>query len=206
MIQAQMADGTVLQFPEGTADAVVDKAAADYIASSKAPAASSDAAPSSWLPDWLAKGPTWLPDSLSKPPGSSPTLARVPQPSQWPEAAVQAYQDTSILTPEGKEALRQAPPAVREVVDPLIGVGNTLLGIYNAGGAAIATGVNETARQLGVPELGRDINMGMQVAPMVHGGVPQLPGPRVAPRVHPMMEAFDRMEAARAADGWLIHG
>jgi hypothetical protein len=37
MIQAQMADGTILQFPEGTPDAVVDKAASDYIGSSKAP-------------------------------------------------------------------------------------------------------------------------------------------------------------------------
>ncbi len=196
-----MADGTVLQFPDGTPDAVVDKAASDYIGASKAPTAPSDAAPTSWLPDWLAKGPSWLPDSLSKPPGSTSVLDREPRPSQWPEAAVQAYQDTSILTPEGKEALKQAPPVVRNVVDPLLGVGNTLLGIYNAGGAALATGVNETAAQLGVPELGRDINMGMQVAPMAHvgTGVPQLPGPRVAPRVHPMMEVFDRMDAARAA-------
>jgi len=29
MIQAQMADGTVLQFPDGTPDAVVDKAATE---------------------------------------------------------------------------------------------------------------------------------------------------------------------------------
>ena len=143
--------------------------------------------------------PGIIPQSLHQTPEPS-ILARVPRSSQWPENAIQAYQDTSILTPKGKEALEQLPPAVRSVVDPLLGVGNTLLGAYNAGGAALTTGAYETGADIGGPALGRDLALGQQVLPMAHVGtrVPTIHGPAVAPRVHPLMEVFDRAETARA--------
>jgi hypothetical protein len=102
----------------------------------------------------------------------NPALARVG------DAAAQAYQNTpSVLTPAAQAAVDQGGPVGRWIVNPALRV----LGGAAAGANALTAGgaqaITETAGALGVPALGRDVNMLAQVAPVAHmgAGVPSLP-------------------------------
>jgi hypothetical protein len=143
--------------------------------------------------------PGIIPEFLTRPPEPSPTLARTPEISLWPENAVEAYRATPpILTDRGHELVtRNQPPIGQELIDAALGTGGAGIGAFNAGTAALGTYIKETATKYGVPRLGEDINTYLQVAPLAHTalGNPRPPGPRV----NPMLENNPRFVSERLA-------
>ena len=170
-------------------------------------------------PDFLFPteyGPT--PTDLPKPPAQPPSSPENAYPdlpfsedygqAVPPESARQivgamgeGWQATpSILTPEGQASQER-------LWGPYLGGGVNLL--YRAANAPFAAGNAliyggaELANQItGDPRAGRDFIMGAQVAPMARNGVIVRPGE--APSlpetpIHPLMDAFNRAEAERAA-------
>lgn len=103
----------------------------------------------------------------------NPALGRIAQ------SATQAYKDTpSILTPKAQAAVDQGGPVGRWLVNPALRAIGGAAAAGNALAAGGAQAVNETANALGVPALGRDVNMLSQVAPVAGMGAGVPTGPR----------------------------
>lgn len=113
--------------------------------------------------------------------GVGPTIGNIIGDSA--NAAAQAYQDTpALLTPEAQESVDKSGPIGRYITNPLLHIAGAAPAAMHALGAGIASTVSGTADALGQPALGRDINMGLQVAPVAaaaHLGV--LPKAEVTP-------------------------
>jgi hypothetical protein len=116
-------------------------------------------------------------------------------------AAAEGYRETKPLVTPYAEGLIKYLPFGTDIND-LFRVGGGILGGVNALAAGGSEAIIEGADAAGYPGLGRDINMGLQVAPMAHfgTGVPRPPSGLPGPRVNPLVESFDRMDAARAAE------
>jgi len=92
-------------------------------------------------------------------------------------------------------------PIIGPINAQLIGPAMKLAGgVMGAAGGGLGQGAYELGN-LYSPELGRDAFMGAQVLPTLWPLRARIPSPAklaAAPRVNPMMEAFDRAEATRA--------
>jgi hypothetical protein len=192
MIQAQMADGTVLQFPDGTADAIVDKAASDHVASSGGtPPTGLEGYPEEAFQADYAQHPIGLPKTGYadyREPGTDLT-----------DIAPREGAATRIVGAVD-EGFRRGASAGKEDIQ-----GQPLLtGLMRQGGGvlgAIGGGLGQGAYELGnlwSPEAGRDAFMGAQVLGSLWPLRAKIPSPTdlaEAPRVSPMMEGFDRAGA-----------
>jgi hypothetical protein len=137
-------------------------------------------------------------DDYGRPIGATPDA---PEPVRRVAAAMgEGWRATpSILTDEGTNLIRRYldPYTAKTIAIPGAQILGGALGAWNAlmyGGAEVANQVT------GDPRAGRDALILAQVAPMAAHG---FAGPKafdVAPRVSPMMDAFDRMEAQRATE------
>ena len=107
---------------------------------------------------------------------------------------------TEIITPEARaHPLMQGFLGTQVYGPALSAVG----GVLGAGNALMYGGAELTNQVTGDPRAGRDALMMAQVAPGPKGnfaGPRAFAAPMVAPRVAPLMETFNRMDAARAAE------
>ena len=104
-----------------------------------------------------------------------------------------------ILAPEAQAAqYRIWGPVGGDIINELYNIPSDFL---KAGGA-LMYGVSELANQVtGNPEVGRDVMAAQNMLPFFHAGIPAgAIRPYAVPetRANPMMDAFDRAEAARA--------
>ena len=101
------------------------------------------------------------------------------------QGAVQGYQASpSVLTPAAQTAVDQGGPVGRWLVNPALRAVGGVMGVGNALASGLSGAISQSAAELGVPALGRDVNMLAQVAPAAPMGFmhPALPGvPAAAP-------------------------
>lgn len=98
-----------------------------------------------------------------------------------------------ILTPAGVEAVDQMGPLGRMIINPAARLAGAIPGALNALGSGTAQAIVEGANAAGVPGIGRDINMGMQVAPFARmgAGMPVVRGvPEAAPATRFIQEHY----------------
>jgi len=184
MIEAQLADGTKLQFPDGTDDAVVDRVVKSHVQSSSSSASSIGSVPQ---------------DPAAQRIRGAAEEAFRNAPSQGTRPG-----NMSVFTPEGQEAINTTFQwAGRNIINPVgTGLGYAIGGLAAAGAAAGAT-VGELATAAGQPALGRDINIAAQTIPATmdvpafsgRANIPrpEMPGPRY---VAPNAMAPDALRAA----------
>lgn len=110
-------------------------------------------------------------------------------PTRIRQAVREGWEGGSSITPEWQEKMNAAPGPFgwvnRNIVNPAL---NTAGGAVRAVGAGVGATVGELADAAGVPELGRDINLGAPaVAPLVMAAGP-LRGPALtaAPKAEPL--------------------
>ncbi len=110
-------------------------------------------------------------------PGTVAPAATIAQNVGHAVADTYANTPNPLMSPKLQDAIETAGPVGRYITSPLLQAGGMVLRGANALGAGMAAGIGETANQLGVPALGRDLNMMAQVAPMAHfgTGVPGIP-------------------------------
>jgi len=180
MIQAQMADGTVLQFPEGTPDAVVDKAASDYIGSSKTPGP--------LMSDYHEAGT----DNTDIEPRDGIATRIVNATTEGFRTGAAGRTDPEAVA--GREQFNRGNPINTWVVSPGL---NLAGGVLGAAGGAIGQGAYELGN-LYSPELGRDAYMGAQVLGALWPLRAKIPSPAemtAAPRINPNMKGFEQQTA-----------
>jgi hypothetical protein len=130
---------------------------------------------------------------------SGPPSDTEPSPAKGPvenilAAGAAGYRDTPpILTYEAREAANKTWLG-RNLLNPILDTGSTILADLGAVGGAIGQGAYELGNALGGPSLGRDLYAGSQVVPVVTAaipgatfagqprGVPEPPRPGAAPR------------------------
>ena len=111
----------------------------------------------------------------------------------------QGWRDTpSIATPEGEAAINKLGVLGSQLINPALKIINIPVAATNAlmyGGAELANQVT------GNPDAGRDFMAALNTLPFIQAGIPAgAIRPYAVPetRANPMMDAFDRAEAARA--------
>ena len=135
-------------------------------------------------------------DDYGRPVGATPAA---PEPVRHIVGAMgEGWRATpSILTPEAQDAqYRLYGPVGGSIVNSLF----SLAGAVPAATNALMYGGAELANQAtGDPRAGRDALMLGQTALTLGGAVPRVGAPTAGPRANPMMDAFTRAEAERAA-------
>jgi hypothetical protein len=201
VIEARLPDGTALQFPDGTADSVIDGAVSGHVASQPATGQGeygyAPAPPEAPSPPSEPVAPKTQAEVATQPGGDTELGSGVGA-TIGPEtqaaagrvvgAVEQSYRDTpAILTPKAQQAVEEGGPIGRYIVSPTAKIAGGALGAVNALGAGLSAGVGELTNALGVPALGRDLNMAAQVAPAA--GMEALSLPRVPAAATPVVEA-----------------
>ncbi len=185
-----------------TVQRVAETVAAPGMAASKQPLAAVLASPEAQSAD--------VPQTQ---PADNQTLGRVGG------AIVRGYQHTPpLLSPEFQASVDQSGPVGRYITNPLY----HMLGAVPAGINALGAGLGQLAYEAGAavdPRLGRDLYMGLQVAPVAEMGRPVIrpdigPGPaaprfvseRYAPAPAPGATPLDRMNQLIAHDNAEVAG
>ena len=117
-------------------------------------------------------------------------------------AAVEGWRNTPPLLSAESQAAQERiwGPLGKFVINPLFHIAGAVPAALNAAGGAISEAAIEGANAAGYPGFGRDINMLAQVAPMAHVGTGVPGAVEAGPRVNPLMETFNRMDAQRAVE------
>ena len=191
-IEAQLPDGTTLQFPDGTPPAVVDGAVKQHISSLPGGTVETRESRMGFTPE-PPEPPKVAPtqDEYSGAPVSSDVAEVDPNASavgRIGQAIVQGASAPPFLTPEAKaqaERVNQGSSVAGfNLASPVVTLSELPFRALNALSGGLGQLAYETGNVIGGPSLGRDFFMGNQLAPFVAGppGVKRGPFATEAPR------------------------
>jgi hypothetical protein len=203
---AELSDAEVFGMTPAPAAAPREMSDADVFGSSRIVGTGVEGYPEEALQNYYAR-PSGLPVpaavagmSAYREPGTDLTdIEPRGAPSRILDAAAEGWRGFNPESPE-RAAINQESYIGQFFTHPLVQFGSVPFRALGAAGAGVGQAAYEVGNVVS-PELGRDAYMGAQV---LNALAPQMAGPRaglqppVAPRVNPMMEAFDRAEAMRA--------